>query len=424
MSRWEIVVLLLFVLGSPAWGYIDPGTGSMLFSALSGVAAAVYFFFRGLVVRLRSLPERWKGSRATAEDRSEALVIFSEGKQYWNLFRPVLEELDRQSIVALYASADPDDPGLEFKSATVRTSFWGRGNAAYWKLNVLEADVCLATTPGLQVYHWKRSPKVKRYVHLLHAPNDATLYRLFGLDYYDAVLLTGDHQREGIRALEALRKLPPKDLITVGCPYLDVLRSRLDSAVSREPRTGTTVLVAPSWGPNGLLTRFGMELLGPLAASGLEVVVRPHPQSKLSEAGMLSALRAQTEGLSVEWDDDRDNLAAMARADVLVSDFSGILFDYLFLFGRSVFYTKTGFDMRPYDAHHLGGKTWTFEVLDRLGREISDGDLPRLGSLVREHAQDESRREAMAVLREQCWAHQGTSAREIVQALRHTKGDN
>jgi hypothetical protein len=37
---------------------------------------------------------------------------------------------------------------------------------------MMNADICLSTTPGLDVYQWKRSANVKRYVHILHAAGD------------------------------------------------------------------------------------------------------------------------------------------------------------------------------------------------------------------------------------------------------------
>lgn len=37
----------------------------------------------------------------------------------------------------------------------------------------------------------------------------------------------------------------------------------------------------------------------------------------------------------------------------MISDFSGIIFDYAFLFGKSVFYTNAEMDLRHYDAYDL-----------------------------------------------------------------------
>ena len=420
MTRRFLILVLLVCCTTPLWAYIDPGTGSMLFSALSGIVVAVYFFFKNLFVRLKALPALMVGRK----DRLKAavgrsLVLYSEGKQYWNVFAPVLEELSRREIVAMYYTSDPEDPGLQFQSATVATALLGKGHAAFFTLNVLDAQICLTTTPGLDVFHWKRSPKARRYVHILHAPNDATLYRLFGLDYYDVVLLTGDFQASGIRELEAKRNLPAKSLITVGCTYLDVLKLKADEMKAHlPPHTGTTVLVSPSWGDSGLLKKYGRALLEPLAKSGLTVIVRPHPQSYQSEAAMVEALVQDLSGYpNVEWDRDRESLKSLSRADVMISDFSGIIFDYVFLFSRPVLYTKADFDRRPYDASDIDGPLWTFEVLEKIGRELMPDDFPRIAQVVTEVASDARTQAEMEKVRQSAWMFPGEAGRRVVDAL-------
>ena len=48
LALWVVVMLVAFLsIASPAYAYLDPGTGSMLVSAVIGVAAAV-----GLAVKM------------------------------------------------------------------------------------------------------------------------------------------------------------------------------------------------------------------------------------------------------------------------------------------------------------------------------------------------------------------------------------
>ena len=93
-------------------------------------------------------------------------------------------------------TASHDDPALVKNYEHVKCMFIGEGNKAYAKLNMLKADIVLSSTPGLDVYQWKRSRDVKYYVHILHAVSDASMYRMFGIDYYDSILLTGSYQAE------------------------------------------------------------------------------------------------------------------------------------------------------------------------------------------------------------------------------------
>ena len=188
--------------------YIDPGTGSMLFAILIGIIGALNFALRGWIIKLRFL---LSGGEKTAVDQEKhPLAVFVDDKRYWNVMEPVCRELDRRGLDVAYLTASPDDPALQNPYAHVHAEFLGEGNKAFAKLNFLRANVLLSTTPGLDVYQWKRSPGVDCYVHILHAANEVAGYRMFGIDYYDTVFVSGDYQIRDLRALEALRGLPAK----------------------------------------------------------------------------------------------------------------------------------------------------------------------------------------------------------------------
>lgn len=184
--------------------YIDPGTGSMLFSIFIGIITAGYFLIKAAWVKLKFV---LSGGKADQTDQiKHGIVIYSEGNQYWNVFVPILEEFEKREKPITYFTSSEDDPVFSKKWNYIVPKFIGVGNKAFMKLNTLEAKVCLLTTPGLDVYQLKRSKKVNHYAHVLHAVDDATSYRLFGLDYFDSVLLTGEFQKKHIRQLEDFNK--------------------------------------------------------------------------------------------------------------------------------------------------------------------------------------------------------------------------
>jgi len=397
-------------------GYIDPGTGSMLFTIVTGFAIALYFVAKTTWIRIKTL-FAGRGKSLTGAAGAEAIVIYSEGKRYWNVFLPVVEEMERRGIAAAFYSSEEDDPVFLRQLSFVKPRFIGKGNLAYARLNMLEAKVCLMTTPGLDVYQLKRSKAVRHYSHILHAVDDATSYRLFSLDYFDSVLLSGEYQKSAIRELEATRKLAAKELRVVGSTYLDVYDNEKQELP--EKRAGeSTVLVSPSWGESGILRRYGRELLLPLAESGLRVIIRPHPQSVQSEAEVLQALQsAMKPYANVEWDFARENLASLSRADLMISDFSGIVFDYAFLFGRPLLYTKQDFDARPYDAGDVSGTSWKFDTLAKIGRELSPADFSRIGELTRSMIADGTRAAAIEYARDEAWQHRGESGSRVLDFL-------
>jgi len=395
--------------------YIDPGTGSALFSILIGAAATIYFLGRALIIKLKVVLSG--GKTATAASLEHPYVIYCEGKQYWNVFKPVLEEFENNKTSLLYLTSSQDDPVFDTSWSFVKTEFIGEGNRAFAHLNMLRAGICLMTTPGLDVYQLKRSKMVKHYSHILHAPVDATLYRLFSFDYFDSVLLTGDYQMEDIRTLEHQRNIPEKKLVTVGCSYLDVYAEKFKNLPVEENHP-FTVLVSPSWGTSAILSRYGEKLLDPLSASGWRVIIRPHPQSKKSEAEMLERLQLRyKETKNIEWDYERENIYSLNKADIMISDFSGIIFDYMFLRDKTVLYVTQDFDLRPYDADDISHELWQFKTVKEAGIELREEDFPRITEVIKNAGDSESLKTARKKARETAWQYPTDAGKRVYKFM-------
>lgn len=397
--------------------YIDPGTGSMLFSILIGAAATLFFVAKAAWIKLKILLSGKKDCSGIVDASYKTYVIYNEGNQYWNVFKPVADEFEKRKIPLMYYTSSKTDPIFDQKYEFVTSEYIGEGNTAFAKLNMLSAGFVLMTTPGLQVYQLKRSKNVKHYSHVLHMPNDATTYRLFGLDYFDSVLLTGDYQKDDIRTLEKNRGINSKDLVTVGCSYLDVLSEKINSIPAEENHV-FTVLVSPSWGEVGVLKRFGEKLLDPLAATGWKIIVRPHPQSKKSEADMLKRLEERYKDYAnVEWDYNRDNIYSMKKADIMISDFSGIVFDYTFLCNKPVMYVNTDMDLRPYDAYDLNKQLWQFSVLEKMGIKLEEKDFANIKEVIQNASDSPELAEQRKIAKETAWMNIGKAGEKIADYM-------
>ncbi|MCK9548100.1 MAG: CDP-glycerol glycerophosphotransferase family protein [Sphaerochaeta sp.] len=395
--------------------YIDPGTGSMLFSIVIGLVTALYFLGKAAIIKLKFVVS---GGKGTVSKNHYPLVIYSEGKRYWNVFKPVLKALEKRGVATIFYTSSEDDPFFSSSWEHITGEFIGEGNKAFTRLNFLEADVCLMTTPGLDVYQLKRSKGVRHYAHILHASSDATTYRLFGLDYYDSVLLTGEYQKEHLRILEGQRNIREKDLVVVGCTYLDVLQEKVADFVKKDDSV-FTVLVAPSWGPSAILSKYGASLLDALVQTGFHIIVRPHPQSKLSEKDVLDTLEATYQGVdTLEWDYNPENLLSLSRADIMISDFSGVVFDYAFLFDRPFLYVNSEFDSRPYDSHDIEEEPWIFRVLPEIGIELKREDFGTIKDVLLKAYESTSLSENRKSARDVAWQHRGESGERVAEYLK------
>ena len=400
-----------FHAGGPFPGlllYIDPGTGSMLFALFVGLISAAYWLLRGWLLKLRFF---FTGGRKTAENTETLpLVVFSDDKRYFRVFEPILQELDRRGTDMVYLTMSKDDPGLSADLPHLRGEYIGEGSLAFAKLNRLDADLVFATTPGLDVYQWKRSKKVRCYVHLLHAPVEVALYRMFGLDYYDAVMLSGAYQERDERDLERLRNLPAKELPMIGIPYMDEMAKRL-AAAEPLPAHETTVLVAPSWGETSLFGKYGGRILDILLQTDYHIIVRPHPQSFASEKELMDRLmQAYPASDRLEWNRDTDNFECLRRSDIMISDFSGVIFDFALIYDKPVIYADTVFDGSPYDICWLDRPLWTFTALERFAEKLPADALDNLPQLIARCLSEENYAEGRRAVREETWCNPGEGA--------------
>ena len=394
--------------------YIDPGTGSMLFTVLVGILGALIYGLRNFILKMQFVFSGGKQEKTAGQNLP--FVIYADDKRYWTTFGPICREFEKRKQKATYMTSSPDDPALKEKFQYVDCQFIGEGNKGYAKLNMLQADVFLATTPGLDVYQWHRSKDVKYYAHILHAPNDA-MYRMYGLDYYDSVLLSGDFQADQIRELEGKRGLPPKELKIVGLPYMDEMKKRLQNTPAL-PEHPVTVLLAPTWGATGTLSRYGEKFIDALLATGYHIIVRPHPQSFTSEKELMDRLMTKyPESEQLEWNRDNDNFDVLNRADIMISDFSGVVFDYCLVFNKPLIYADINYIKDPYDSFWLDEEMWTLETLPKIGCQLNRSNVSNIKEMIDRCLSDQKYRDGIDQARRESWNNIGHSAETTVDYL-------
>ena len=90
-----IFFVICFYIPSIAYAYLDPGTGNaLIYVALSLIGAVFYFvkgFFYKIIKRKEEQSETLSDSKKT--EKHHSIVLFNEGKSYWNTFKPVIEKL-------------------------------------------------------------------------------------------------------------------------------------------------------------------------------------------------------------------------------------------------------------------------------------------------------------------------------------------
>ncbi|WP_170106670.1 CDP-glycerol glycerophosphotransferase family protein [Christiangramia gaetbulicola] len=312
-------------------------------------------------------------------DFSGELVFFSEGKNYWNVFYPVLDVLIKHNKRFVYLTADREDPGLQIDSEYCSSHYLGNTNQAFFVLNKLKAKMCITTTPQLDILNWKRSKNVDHYCYLSHAPMDIHANKKFSFDYYDSALCGNDFHIANLRQLERDRNSRKKILMKTGCTYYDLKNEGANEQKEH-------ILIAPTWGDRSFFVEHGELLLEKLLEHKHRVLYRPHPQSWISEKELLSIISSKFgKNELFEIDKRVDNVHALSKAKVLITDStSGIIYDVAFLQKIPIIAVDFEWDDGGYESSDLENPPSTKYLLEDFGRTITENEIYNIHNIIGE----------------------------------------
>ena len=204
----------------------------------------------------------------------------------------------------------------------------------------------------------------------------------------------------------------------VGLPYFDHLLEKKKNATIPN-KSGKVILLAPSWGQSSFLYKFGERLIDGLVETGYEIVFRPHPQSFTADKELLDKIRARyTDRSNFIWNTDNDNFNILNRADLLISDFSDVVFDFALVFGKPIMYTPIDdFDGSMYDYVWANTLIWKFKVLPTIGCEISEDQIDDIKNRLDAVISSEEYKQGIKAARDFAWKNPGQSANAIVNYL-------
>ncbi|MCR4663075.1 MAG: CDP-glycerol glycerophosphotransferase family protein [Endomicrobiaceae bacterium] len=399
---------------APAFAYIDPATGSMLFSVIIGIVATVFFLLKSVFYKLYFV---LTGYNKELKNSYIPIVLYNEGKKYDICFEPLLDEFEKRKVSVVYYTSEKDDLLLNKKYEYIKSEFIGKDNKAYMKLSLLQADICVMTTPGLDVYQLKRSKYVKNYCHIFHGIGDHCDYRLFGLDYYDSLMIINEINGTYIREIEKKRNLKQKELVVSGSLDMDKMSEKI-KLMPKEKKDKFTILIAPTWGPQAIFSKYGTAFIEELLKKDWNIIIRPHPQSLISEKKLIEEIKNKYTGnKNIIWDDNVNNLISLNKADILISDFSGIIFDYAFIFNKPFIYTEYEQKREIYDYSDLGHDTWKTEVLKEIGFELKKEDITKIADIINKVAADKEKIKNIEKIKNFIWQKQGQSAQIITDYI-------
>ena len=288
---------------------------------------------------LKEIAHYRRFKKLSVQDRS--IVFYAEHSGYYPYFEGIIRKLtDEYDRTLCYITSDRRDPILGNSDPRIRTFYLNKLLPFF--MAFVDCKVFVMTLTDLGNFHLKRSINPVHYVYVFHGLTSThTVLRPGALDHYDALLCAGPHHTREIRCWEKLNNLPPKMLIEAGYYPLERIYQDYEEYVRRKPSQGDrkAILIAPSWGVANVLESCGEELVRLLLREGYQVIVRPHPETIKHTPRLIRRLEHEFGGKpNFTLEKSVATHDSLLRADVLISDWSGISIEYAFGTERPVLF--------------------------------------------------------------------------------------
>lgn len=315
------------------------------------------------------------------------LVFYSESSGFYKYYKGIIEYILKNTNIAVhYITSDPNDQVFAISQSQPRLKpYYIAEKRLITLMMKLDCDVMVMTMPDIENFHIKRSYVRKdiEYVYVPHCIDSINMtMRTGAVDHYDSVLCVGKHQKEEITNTEAVYGLPHKTLVDWGYTLLDEMRAQY-AASAHEDKPGKKILIAPSWQKDNIVDSCLEEILDTLKGRGYQITVRPHPQEvRLKQAYMEQLEAKYAADRDVEIQTDFSSNSTVFESDLLITDWSGITYEYAFTTLRPVLFIDTPMKVMNPEYEKINTPPINIWMREVIGAVVKPDELEKLPEAV------------------------------------------
>ena len=250
------------------------------------------------------------------------------------------------------------------------------------------------------------------YVYMDHAINSVNLtYKRGALDNFDTVFVPNEITEKEIRAAELKYNTKRKTLVKYGYALID----NMIAAYSKEPETkndSPQILIAPSWQEENIMDSCIEQVLEQLLHEKYKIIVRPHPQYVRHYSDKLKELKKKYERYeNFILQTDFSSNDTVFQSDILVTDWSGIAYEYSFTTLKPCLFVNTPMKIINPDYGDLEIVPFDLRVRSQIGISLELEEIDKIAEASKKLLHDELfSKESIRKLREQYLYNVGNSA--------------
>ena len=310
------------------------------------------------------------------ETSRKEFVFYTESKFYRDYYVDLilkLKEKDQKNIILI--TSDKDDVFF-FKGIT--TCFYINN---YFLLSIffkiLNCKFMIMTLTDLGT-HFQKSKKCKFYVYYFHAmASTHKIYTNSAFKNYDIILTNGEYQSKELKLAENELNYNKKEIVNSGYFFLDSVKKKANLKIKEKRH----ILFAPSWNYNkeNLFNDYSHEIISDLLEKNFKVTLRPHPEHyKRSKHIIHKINQLFSNNHNFFLDKNVTNLNSLEKSEILITDNSSIVFEFMFIFKRPIIYLDYKDKIHNIDLDKIPIKTIEEEFQNVFGNTINVNNLKNL----------------------------------------------
>jgi uncharacterized membrane protein len=115
-----------------------------------------------------------------------------------------------------------------------------------------------------------------------------------------------------------------------------------------------------------------------LETGEFQVIFRPHPQSFISFPAVIKEMEDLfSDNETFEIDKKASGAKSLQKANIMITDVSGVAFDFAFLQNKPIVFFDVPFTGKGLEAFNLKNQSWDLSIRDQLGALLQEDELEK-----------------------------------------------
>ena len=314
------------------------------------------------------------------------LVFYSESSGFYKYYKDMIEYILKNTNMTIhYITSDYNDQIFELEKENNHIkAYYIEDRKLITLMMKMDSDVVAMTMPDLEKYHIKRSYLRNdiEYIYIPHGVDSQNLtLRTNALDHYDSVFVTGKHQKEELEEGNKVYNLTNRKIVEFGYPLLDNMIKEYKN--SKHDNKIKTILIAPSWQKDNIIDLCLDEILEKLKGHDYKVIVRPHPQHVRHMKQKFDNMKElYKDDNTVEIQTDFSSNDTVFNADILITDWSSIAYEYAFTTKKPVLFINTPMKVMNPDYKKIDVVPFNVWCRSEIGEQLELNEIKNIAKTI------------------------------------------